>query len=303
MGEMAMGHFADRLLEAIEKKGSPVCVGIDPNMDLMPREFHTDSADPMVHMEMVGRFCAEVLGIVAPYVPAVKPQIACFEQLPAPQPFFGMALYSTVIRAARQLGLVVIGDCKRGDIDTTAAAYARAHLAPAEAADAVTINGYFGADGARPFIDIARQTGRGVFVLVRTSNPSAAAIQDFTDSSGRPFYEHMAGLVAELGEGFLGACGYSGVGAVVGATYPDEARRLRKIMPHQIFLVPGYGAQGATAADCAAAFKPDGTGAIVNASRSILYAHHRHPNLDWKKAVETAAKEFAREIRQAVPRK
>ncbi|MBN1943516.1 MAG: orotidine-5'-phosphate decarboxylase [Phycisphaerae bacterium] len=301
MSKAKTEHFADRLLAAIEKKGSPVCVGIDPNVEMMPKAFRTDSSDPMEQLELVSHFCADVLEVVAPHVPAIKPQIAYFEQLPGPQPFFGMSLYTSVIRVARKLGLIVIGDAKRGDIGSTATAYARAHLADADAADAVTVNGYFGVDGVRPFLDAAREKGRGVFVLVRTSNPSAGTIQDFTDTAGRPFYEHMAGQVAEMGgNGLIGASGYSCLGAVVGATYPDEARRLRKIMPRQIFLVPGYGAQGATAVDCAAAFKPDGTGAIVNASRSVIYAHHRHPKLDWRKAVEKAVKEFAKDIRLAL---
>ncbi|MBN1553133.1 MAG: orotidine-5'-phosphate decarboxylase [Phycisphaerae bacterium] len=301
MSETKTEHFADRLLAAVEAKGSPVCVGIDPNIDMMPKEFRTDSDDPMEQLQRVSEFCADVLEIVAPHVPAVKPQIAYFEQLPGPQPFFGLSLYSGVIRAARKLGLIVIGDAKRGDIGSTAAAYAQAHLAEKDAADAVTVNGYFGADGVRPFLDAANETGRGVFVLVRTSNPSAGTIQDFTDKDGRTLFEHVAGHMAELGgNASVGRCGYSCLGAVVGATYPDEARRLRKIMPRQIFLVPGYGAQGATAADCAAAFKDDGTGAIVNASRSVIYAHHRHPDMDWKQAVEKATKEFAKDIRLAV---
>ncbi len=300
MSESETGHFADRLLAAIEKKGSPVCVGIDPNIDMMPKAFRSDSSDPMVQLELVSQFCADVLEIIAPFVPAIKPQAAYFEQLHGPHPFFGMALYASVIRAARKLGMIVIGDAKRGDIGSTATAYADAHLLETDSADAVTVNGYFGADGIRPFLDAGAKTGRGAFVLVRTSNPSAGTIQDFVDTDGRTLFEHVAGQVAELGSSCIGACGYSCLGAVVGATYPDEARRLRKIMPQQIFLVPGYGAQGATAADCAASFKEDGTGAIVNASRSVLYAHHRHPNLDWKKAVEIATKEFVKDIRLAV---
>lgn len=294
------GHFADRLLAAVEKKGSPVCVGIDPNVDRMPKQYRAKGDNPMAQLERVSQFCADVLEIVAPYTPAVKPQIAYFEQLHGPHPFFGMALYASVVRAAQKLGLIVIGDVKRGDIGSTASAYARAHLAEDNAADAVTVNGYFGIDGIRPFMDVAEKSGRGAFVLVRTSNPSAGTVQDFTDTDGRTLFEHVAGQVAEYGSGMVGACGYSALGAVVGATYPDEARKLRNIMPQQIFLVPGYGAQGATADDCAASFKPDGTGAIVNASRSVIYAHHRYPEMDWKKAVETAVKEFAKDIRLAL---
>jgi orotidine-5'-phosphate decarboxylase len=170
--------------------------------------------------------------------------------------------------------------------------------------DAITVSGYFGEDGLRPFVEIGAETGKGVFVLVRTSNPSAADIQDFTRADGTKFYEHMARQVAALGSApeLIGQSGYSCVGAVVAATYPDEARRLREIMPQQLFLVPGYGAQGATAADCAAAFKDDGTGAIVNASRSVIYAYQneQYKNMKWQGAVKKAAKAFADDIRNAV---
>jgi len=290
-------NFADSLLAAIEAKGSPVCVGLDPRVNRLPEAVCGASDGPVAAVE---RFCRGVLEAVAPIVPAVKPQIAYFEQLGPP----GVELYFRMVAEARRLGLLVIGDAKRGDIGSTAEAYAAAHLAAEDAPDAVTVNGYFGADGLAPFVEAARELGKGIFVLVRTSNPSAATIQDFTDAGGTKFYEHIAEQVAAVGagEGLVGRRGFSCVGAVVGATYPDEARRLRQIMPHQLFLVPGYGAQGATAADCAAAFGRDGAGAIVNASRSVIYAHSRDAcaNIDWREAVAAAAKAFAEDIRQAV---
>ncbi|MCK5114270.1 MAG: orotidine-5'-phosphate decarboxylase [Phycisphaerae bacterium] len=300
-------HFADRLLDAISDKGSPVCVGIDPNPSMIPAEFISN--DPTETLDGISRWALSVLEIVAPYVPSVKPQIAYFEALGGSEAFAGLGVYDKVVTRARELGLIVIGDAKRGDIGTTAAAYALPHLAAPNAPDALTVNGYFGADGLNPFIEAGNNTGRGIFVLVRTSNPSAPSVQDFTDASGKRFYEHIAELVAQVGDGdeCIGSCGYSNVGAVVGATYPDEARQLREIMPQQIFLVPGYGAQGATSDDCAASFKHDGTGAIVNASRSVIYAHRRDEfkaqSLDWKKCVELAAKEFANDIAQAVAAK
>ena len=288
-------HFADRLLAAIDQKGSPVCVGLDPRFDRLPEEWK--AAEPI---EAIGAFSRDLLEVVAPFVPAVKPQIAYFEVYRDA----GMKLYFELVELAQQLGLLVIGDVKRGDIGSTASAYADGHLAAPGSPDAVTVNAYFGADGLAPFVDAARDGGGGLFALVRTSNPSAADVQDFTDAAGRPFYEHMAEQIAAIGsgEGLVGDCGYSCVGAVVGATYPDEARRLRELMPQQIFLVPGYGAQGATAADCAASFKPDGTGAIVNASRSVIYAHQRdeYAGMDWRQAVAAAAKAFAADIRSAV---
>lgn len=241
-----------------------------------------------------------MLRIVEPHVSAVKPQSAYFEAYGPP----GVEAYYDVVRRARELGLIVIGDVKRQDIGSTASAYAAGHLADPNAPDAVTVGGYLGTDGIAPFIDAARRTGRGLFVLVRTSNPSATQVQDITDADGKTLYEHMAELVAMLGneEELIGSCGYSAVGAVVGATYPDEARKLRQLMPQQIFLVPGYGAQGATAADCTAAFAQDGMGAIVNASRSVLYAHRRdeYSHLSWQDAVASAARDFAADIRKAL---
>ena len=288
-------HFADRLLAAIGRVGSPVCVGIDPAYDRLPEELK--GGDEIAAVEAFGLGIVEV---VAGCVPAVKPQIAYFERYGSA----GMAAYEKIVTAAQKTGLIVIGDVKRNDIGSTASAYAAGHLNAENTPDAITVNGYFGSDGLKPFVDTARDMGKGIFVLVRTSNPSAAVIQDFADASGKKFYEHIAEQVAAIGdgEGLIGECGYSCVGAVVGATYPDEARRLREIMPKQIFLVPGYGVQGASADDCAAAFKADGTGAIVNASRSVIYAFQNpeYAGMDWKKAIEAAAKVFADDIRKSV---
>ena len=295
-------HFADRLFAAIDAKGAPVCVGLDPVYDRLPDELKSENPTLEQEVEAIGAFCGEVIDLVAPYVPVVKPQIAYFERYGSA----GAALYYQAVAAAQDAGLMVIGDIKRGDIGSTAAAYADAHLRSlideesvwTWAPDAVTVNGYFGADGTAPFVDACRDEGAGLFVLVRTSNPGGAAIQDFADASGKKFFMHMAEQVAALGDGdgLVGACGYSCVGAVVGATYPDEARMLRSAMPRQIFLVPGYGAQGATAADCAAAFDADGRGAIVNASRSVLYAFAGNNELPWREAIAKAAKEFADDI-------
>ena len=290
-------NFADRLLGAIDEKRSPVCVGLDPRFDQLPEAVRSDATDEIT---AIGEFCFGVLDAVAPIVPAVKPQSAYFEVYRDR----GVKLYFELVRRAQALGLLVIGDVKRNDIGSTAGAYARAHLAGPDAPDAITVNGYLGADGIEPFLDVAAAEGKGAFVLVRTSNPSAAQTQDFADADGKPFYEHIAARVAALGARaeLLGERGYSSLGAVVGATYPDEARRLRKVMPEQLFLVPGYGAQGATAEDCAASFNPDGSGAIVNASRSVIYAHQRdeYRHLSWRHAIAWAAGAFADDIRNAV---
>jgi len=299
-------HFADRLFAAIDEKGSPVCVGLDPVYARLPEELTKPDASLDEEVMALGEFCGQIIDLVAPHVPAVKPQIAHFERYGSP----GVAMYYQTVAAAQDAGLVVIGDVKRGDIGSTAEAYAAAHLGTLMdeqsvwtwAPDAVTVNAYFGVDGTMPFVDACRETGSGIFVLVRTSNPGGAVIQDFSDADGKRFFMHIAEQVAALGagEGLTGQCGYSCVGAVVGATYPDEARMLREVMAHQIFLVPGYGAQGATAADCAAAFDADGRGAIVNASRSVLYAFAKQPETPWQQAVEQAAKDFAADIAGAL---
>ncbi len=295
-----MPNFADRLLTAIAAKNAPVCVGIDPQYDKLPPALRTAApGDAAGQLARIAEFCWGVLDAAAPAVPAVKPQSAYFEAYGAA----GVQVYEQVTAWARQLGLLVIGDVKRNDIGSTAAAYARGHLERPEGTDAVTVNPYLGADGIAPFVQAGAAAGRGLFVLVRTSNPSGAYVQDFADAAGRKLHVHVAELVARLGDGdgLVGEKGFSCVGAVVGATYPDEARLLRRLMPRQIFLVPGYGAQGAAAADCAACFR-DGTGAIVNASRSVLYAHEnkQYAGMDWKSAVAAAAKAFAGDIRSAL---
>jgi len=293
-------NFADRLLEAVEAKGSPVCVGIDPRYDRLPPALTggDGDADETTQVARIGEFCWRVLQAVAPHVPAVKPQIAYFEVYGAT----GVALYFQVVKWAHELGLLVIGDAKRNDIGSTAEAYAAGHLAGAGKPDALTVNTYFGIDGLQPFLDVSAAKGKGAFALVRTSNPSAGQVQDFADASGRKLYEHMASLIAEFGDGdgLVGRQGFSSLGAVVGATWPDEARRLRQLMPRQIFLVPGYGAQGGTAADCAACFHDDGRGAIVNASRSVIYAHAKAGDVPWPQAVADAAQAFAADIREAL---
>lgn len=292
-------NFSDRLLAAAER-GAAVCVGIDPAYERLPAGMRPPRAEAPYRLQAIRSFCLRVLELVGPAVPAVKVQVAYFEAYR----HGGVEVYFEVVRRAKELGLVVIGDVKRGDIGPTAQAYAAGQLAGPDAPDAVTVNPYFGADGLGPFVDVARDQGKGLFVLVRTSNPSAAAIQDFAGAGGRKFYEHVAEQVAALGsaEGLVGERGYSCVGAVVAATWPAEARVLRQLMPRQVFLVPGYGAQGATAGDCAAAFRPDGTGAIVSASRSVIYAHGRpeYAGLAWQQAVADAARAFAKDIRRAV---
>ena len=291
-----IGNFADRLLEAIERAGSPVCVGIDPVCERLPSDFDK-VPDPVRAIEQFSRV---VIEIVAGIVPAVKVQIAYFERYGSE----GVAAYERIVADALSAGLIVIGDVKRGDIGSTVRAYAAGHLERENSPDAITVNGYFGADGLAPFIESVRRTGKGIFIIVRTSNPSAVEVQDFTDSQGKRFYEHLAEQVASIGngEGLIGEKGYSCIGAVVGATYPAEVQQLRRVMPRQIFLLPGYGAQGASARDCLGGFRSDKTGAIVSASRSVIYAYQqeRFATLHWKDAIAQAARDLADDIRQTL---
>jgi orotidine-5'-phosphate decarboxylase len=229
-------------------------------------------------------FLSTLLPALAAEVCAVKIQIAYFEALGAP----GYVSYEQTVGFAQSLGLLVIADVKRGDIGSTAEAYAKAHLDVA-GADAVTVNPYFGTDGLEPFFKRCREQGKGAYVLVKTSNPTSSEIQDQLLQSGRPVYDHVADLVAEWGRSAVGNRGYSSIGAVVGGTHPEQGASLRKRLAGVPFLIPGYGAQGATAADIAAMFDAEGTGAVVNSARAILYAYKKAPSKYWVDAARDEA--------------
>ncbi len=278
-------HFADRFLDAAAAKGAPVCVGLDPVLERLPSTIGTD--DPG---EAIFRFCNGVLEAVAPHVAAVKPQSACFERF-GPS---GMTALHRVISHAKARGLIVILDAKRGDIGTSSAHYAAATIGEGRA-DAVTVNAYLGTDGLEPFIETARATGHGLFALVRTSNPGGDAIQSHRLADGRTVAEMVGDHIAELGRSSVGASGYSSAGAVVGATKPGDVKSLRERMPQQLFLVPGFGAQGGSAEDVRGCFHADGRGAIITASRSVLYAYEGRGG-SWMSAIEAAAKKFQQEI-------
>lgn len=258
-----------------------------------------DEYDAAAAVDAIFDFCTQAMRIVAPMVPAVKINIAFFEKYL----WEGLETYYSLISEADDLGLEIIGDVKRGDIGHTAEMYAAAHLQNSEltgledvlAPDAITINGYTGADGIEPFAKMASEQGKGLFVLVRTSNPSAVAIQDAKDAEGQALYERMAQVVGEIANRpeYLGEKGFSNVGMVVGGTAPEATAALRMKYDKVWFLVPGYGSQGAEAADCIRFCKPDGTGALVNASRSIIYAYEKPKYRDafgddWKKCIEQA---------------
>ncbi len=313
-------NFGDRLLEAIRRKKTPVCVGLDPLPERFPEVLRVSAAEPRTSVRATPpsesasaaanalvAYGRGVIDAVAPLVPAIKINIAFFEPF-GPD---GIAAYQTLIASAHRAGLIVIGDVKRADIGHTSAQYAKATLDGPEddiaIADAVTVNPYFGWDGVGPFIDAARVSGRGVFVLVQTSNESAARVQGLTLADGSILCHSVAHMVEAWAsaEGLVGDRGYSCVGAVVSPRDLESTIRIRALMPHCIFLVPGFGAQGRTAEEVARCFKSDGTGAIVAASRSVIYAYeesrfHEHA-ADWKRCIAEACKEFIADVRRVVP--
>jgi orotidine-5'-phosphate decarboxylase len=300
-------NFGDRLAEAVRRRGNPVLVGLDPRVAQLPRGLLAGgtAASPSAKADAFRRFCQEVIDVVAPLVPAVKPQAAFFEQLGPP----GMQALAEVIRYARQAGLLVILDGKRNDIGSTAEAYAEAYLSPLESSpwgsDALTVSPYLGDDSLQPFVDMARSAGTGIFVLVKTSNPGGGTFQDL-ECNGRPLYRHVGDLVERLATETAGAAGYGAVGAVVGATYPEQLAELRAAMPHAWILIPGFGSQGGTAADVAAGFHPQGLGAIVNNSRGIIFTHARREyagrfGTRWQAAVEAATRDMIAALRSETP--
>lgn len=279
-----MDAFQDRLAEAVRAKRSVLCVGIDPRLDRLPADVRAE-AGGSAGMAL-GRFGLEILDLVGPHAACVKPNIAFFEA----HGLEGLAAYAAILKGARARGILVIADVKRGDLGATAEAYAQAHATPGGdlEADAVTLHGYLGGDSMEPWVSAASRSGKGLYVLVRTSNPGAKDLQD-TGTEGALVYERMAALVRAWGDPHRGASGLSLVGAVVGATWPEQTKRLRALLPTTPFLVPGYGAQGATAKDVAAAFLPTGLGAVVNASRSVTFPAVP-AGTSWRDAVVAAAK-------------
>ena len=297
-------HFGDRLVDAVKAKKTSLVVGLDPIYQRLPQSIIShrlmnDGTDAAAAIDAIFDFCTQTMRILAPMVPAVKINIAFFEQYLHE----GIETYYSLVAEAEALGLEIIGDVKRGDIGHTAGQYAAAHLVNSEligledtvTPDAITINGFAGTDGIVPFADVANEQGKGVFVWVRASNPSAAQLQDVELAEGGKWYERLARIVAEVAmqENRIGAQGYSNVGMVVGGTSPEQTTRLREQYDKIWFLVPGYGSQGATAEDCIRFCKNDGTGALINASRSIIYAYE-NPKYqqaygdDWKKCIEQA---------------
>ncbi len=292
-------------MAAVTAKQSAICVGLDPVLERLPASVRgsVDGSAAKPAAEAIFHFCRDVIDAVAEHAACIKIQAACFERYLWP----GVEVYYRLIAHARQRGLLVIGDAKRGDIGASSAHYAAGNLADTRYSDlgnlpgpdALTVNSYLGGDGLQPFIDTAAAQGKGLFALVRTSNPGGDALQRLQLADGRSVSAAVAQIMAELGDSHVASCGYSLLGAVVGATKPEDAAALRKLMPRQIFLVPGFGAQGGQADDVRACFNADGRGAIITASRSILYAFEKASG-DWLEAVAAATLEMKRQIAEIV---
>lgn len=317
-------HFADRLDAAVARVGNPCLVGLDPHLAALPEEFARarDWRAPRgERARTMGDFVCALIEVVAGRAAAVKPQSAFFEIFGAD----GALAWERVVRAAHAADLLVIGDVKRGDIDSTARAYAQAFLEgpdapgamenaaaagaterpdPHEAhslCDAITVNPYLGADSIQPFIEACRTSGKGIYVLVRTSNKDSALFQQHGIP---PLFERVADAVVTAGADLVGERGLSSVGAVIGATHPQELAMLRARMPRTPFLLPGYGAQGAGAKDIAAGFLPGGRGALVNSSRGISFAYRQpeYRGMHWKDAAKKALDHMIREVNAVAPR-
>ena len=311
---MSSKSYSERLNRLIIARKTPALVGIDPRWDLLPATIRQQAQSRSLQFwEQAAwafeAFSKELIDIVSPLVPTVKPQVAFFEQLGLP----GMVALQAVIEYARKAGLIVIADAKRGDIGSTAEAYAEGWLAGEDpdaapfAADALTINPYLGTDSLEPFVKLAARRGAGLYILVRTSNPGAADFQDRI-SDGKALYTTVAETVEQLSQSTVPAGEtYGCVGAVVGATWPTQLTELRKQMSSVPFLIPGYGAQGGTSSSTAGAFHSNGLGAVINSSRGINFAWQRKPFSEqfgeerWQDAVEAATREMIADLAANTP--
>jgi orotidine-5'-phosphate decarboxylase len=309
-------HFADRLCDSVKNKRTSLIVGLDPVYSRLPEAIRShrsmnDENDAAAAVDAIFDFCTQVTRIIAPLVPAVKINIAFFEKYL----WEGLETFYSLISEAEDLGLEIIADVKRGDIGHTAELYAAAHLQNPElvgledtiTADAITINGFAGVEGIKPFADMANRQGKGVFVWVRSSNPGGVAIQDFAGADGKKLYQQMAVIVNDIAceKNRIGDSGYSNVGMITGGLGSDDATALRSKYDKIWFLVPGFGSQGASAVDCVRFCKTDGTGALINASRSIIYAYEKPKYKeqfgdDWKKCIEQAVIDAKVELANAM---
>lgn len=292
--------ITDALIERIVGMKNPTCVGLDTSFDYLPDEMRAGVKDFAGAAERIFDFNKTLIDRLYDVVPSVKVQIAYYEMYGAP----GLKAFEETLRYAAEKGLIVIADAKRNDIGSTAACYSSAFLGETEVegnafrafpADFLTVNAYLGTDGIAPFVDDCKKRDRGIFVLVKTSNPSSGELQNKLLADGTPVYEYMGALVEKWGEGTEGKYGYSAVGAVVGATHPEEAARLRKLLPHTFFLIPGYGAQGGNAQMLKCCFGADGLGGVVNNSRGILCAYRKRGGTYYD-AARAAALDMQRDL-------
>jgi len=299
-----MASFSDRLAKAIQEKKSPLVVGLDPRTEQLPLALAPeDPTDIGQVAESYQAFCFGVIDAVADQVPAVKPQFAFFEQLgPA-----GMMALAAASDYAKEKGLIVVGDGKRGDIGSTAIAYASAYLGENTpwAMDSLTVNPYLGSDSLQPMVETALSNNAGIFFLVKTSNQGSGDLQDLS-SGDLTIYQHVADRLNHMSRKWLEqkpeATGLTGISAVVGATYPEQLSDLRKRMPNSWILIPGFGAQGGTAADTAAGFLENGLGAIVNSSRGVIFAFDKEDaSVNWTDAVRAAAQHANERLRSHTP--
>ena len=303
----------NQLTAKIKKTGAPIVVGLDPMLNYVPQHIQKKTFAEFGETlegaaEAIWQFNKEIVDKTYDLIPAVKPQIAMYEQFGLP----GLAAFKKTVDYCKEKGLVVIGDIKRGDIGSTSAAYAVGHIGKVQVGsrsyapfdeDFVTVNPYLGSDGINPFLDVCREEKKGIFVLVKTSNPSSGEFQDRL-IDGRPLYELVGEKVAQWGESLMGE-EYSYVGAVVGATYPEMGKVLRKIMPKAYILVPGYGAQGGKGKDLVHFFNEDGLGAIVNSSRGIIAAYKqetyaKYGEENFADASRAAVEDMIADIRSAL---
>ncbi len=298
-----MTAFAHRLAAAITSRRTPACIGLDPRRESLPPALAAAATlEPKPLAAIFARFCCEVIDVVAPLVPIVKPQLACFEAL-GPH---GMTALAEVIEHARSKQLLVLADGKRGDIGSTAEAYADGWLSGPWAADALTVNPYLGLDSVEPFVKTAEARHAGLFVLVKTSNPGSKDFQDLR-CDGKTIYEHVAAGVEQLATRTAAGGRYGAVGAVVGATWPKQLDELRAAMPHTWLLVPGFGRQGGRASDVQTAFHADGLGALIVSARDVIFAHAR-PEMNagladgqWQTAVDRACRDMIERLAADTP--
>lgn len=268
-----MKNITDKLIDRIVALQNPTCVGLDTITDYLPTEMQEKITDNRTAAEQILIFNRKIIDAVCDVVPSVKIQIACYEMYGS----YGIACFEETAKYAKEKGLIVIADGKRNDIGNTAGFYARAFLGEQAtcSVDYLTVNGYLGTDGISPFTDTCKENGKGIFALVKTSNPSSGEFQNLQLQDGRTVYEYMGSLVEKWGSELVGEYGYSAVGAVVGATHPEEAARLRAQLKSVFFLIPGYGAQGGNAEMLRCCFDENGLGGVVNNSRGILCAYKK----------------------------